>query len=143
MQHEIAGFDLNPVAVVVDPVTHVELAIPAFSTADAVIAREARRRAGGLRVVRFFADHCHRWPLWDASVGYTAEPGDFDVSDDLTTALRRWYDDWELAVGPGEPWVDRVAERTWHVRGDQLARQLAEELWSVAIVYAASAQADW
>src|SRR5690606_19007461 len=36
------------------------------------------------RVVRFFFDHGHPWPLWeDGSEKYTTDPGDYGLSDDL------------------------------------------------------------
>lgn len=129
--------DFPTIGIVLDPVSQVELPVPAFSDPESTRAREARRRSGELRVVRFFPDHGHRWPLWDSAVGYTATPEDFGLSSALTRDLRQWYDEWEVAVGPAEPWADPVAERNWEERGDLLALRLAEEVWDFAIVYAA------
>jgi hypothetical protein len=134
MDREIRGADFDTRGIVVDPVTQVELPIPAFSDPASTVLRESMRRFGDLRVVRFFPDHGHRWPLWDASVGYTAGPEDFGLSPDLTQTLRQWYDEWEAAVGPAEPWKDPVAEREWEERGDVLAVRLAAEVWDFAIV---------
>ncbi|GAA4152340.1 hypothetical protein [Leifsonia shinshuensis] len=136
MRREITSLDFETTGIVLDPVTQVELTIPAFSNADSTVVREAKRGSGELRRVRFFPDHGHRWPLWDSSVGYTAGPEDFGLSGELTQALRHWCDEWELAVGAGEPWKDPVAQRAWEERGDLLALRLAEEVWDFAIVHA-------
>ncbi|WP_434316858.1 hypothetical protein [Leifsonia sp. P73] len=137
MQREITGLSFDVVGIVIDPATQVELPVPAFSDPESTVLRETRRRSGELRVVRFFPDHGHRWPLWDSSVGYTAVPEDFGLSGALTRDLRQWYDEWEAAVGPAEPWKDPVAERAWEDRGDVLAVRLAAEVWDFAIVYVA------
>lgn len=137
MQREITGLSFDSAGIVVDPATQVELPVPAFSDPESTVVREAKRRSGELRTVRFFPDHGHRWPLWDPSVGYTAGPEDFGLSVALTRDLREWYDAWEAAVGPAEPWKDPVAEREWEDRGDVLAVRLAAEVWDFAIVYVA------
>jgi hypothetical protein len=119
---------------VVDPVTQEELAVPSFSTVKATIARSAKRRAGQLHTIRFFPDHGHRWPLWDSKAGYTATPDEYGLSDELVGALRRWYDDWEAAVGPGDGWRNAELHQSWVARGDELAEWLAREVWDTAEV---------
>lgn len=121
---------------VVDPVTQVELLVPSYSNPEATIARSAKRRAGELHTIRFFPDHGHDWPLWDSRAGYTATPDDYGLSDELVTALRQWYDEWEAAVGPGDGWRDPEQQRFWVERGDELAAWLAEEVWDSAEVIA-------
>lgn len=119
---------------VVDPVTQEELSVPSFSTVEPTIARSAKRRAGELHTIRFFPDHGHRWPLWDPKAGYTATPDEYGLSDQLVMALRRWYDEWEAAVGPGDGWRDAEQHRSWADRGDELAAWLAREVWDTAEV---------
>jgi hypothetical protein len=137
MERLIAATDFPLVETTVDPATQIELLVPQFSSAEAEVARAAKERACELRVVRFFPDHGHPWPLWDSSVGYTASPRDLGLSADLTQSLRVWYDEWESAVGPGDPWKDSEAESAWLERGDELVLWLAREVWMVAVVYAA------
>ncbi|ODA89701.1 hypothetical protein ATY41_04425 [Leifsonia xyli subsp. xyli] len=119
---------------VVDPITQEELLVPAFSTVEATIARSAKRRAGELHTIRFFPDHGHPWPLWDSQAGYTATPDDYGLSDQLDRALRRWYDEWEAAVGPGDGWREMEQYIRWAARGDELAAWLAQEVWDTADV---------
>lgn len=118
----------------VDPVTQEELSVPSFSTVEATISRSAKRRAGELRTIRFFPDHGHDWPLWDSKAGYTATPDEYGLSEELVAALRRWYDEWEAAVGPGDGWRDQEQRDDWIQRGDQLAAWLTREVWDTAEV---------
>ncbi|MGH1522696.1 hypothetical protein ACRAWC_00830 [Leifsonia sp. L25] len=120
----------------VDPTTQEELPVPSYSTVEATIARSAKRRAGELRTIRFFPDHCHDWPLWDTCAGYTATPDEYGLSEELVSALRRWYDEWEAAVGPGEGWRDPEDQQAWSERGDELAAWLTREVWDTAVVVA-------
>ena len=119
---------------VVDPVTQEELSVPSFSTAEATIARSAKKRSGELHTIRFFPDHCHDWPLWDPQAGYTATPDEYGLSGDLVGALRGWYDEWDAAVGPGNGWSDTEHYLSWAARGDELAAWLAREVWDTAEV---------
>lgn len=48
------------------------------------------------RLLRFFPDWGHRWPLWENGTDkYAMEPADFGLSEKLTLDLRDWYDFWE------------------------------------------------
>lgn len=122
---------------ILDPETQEELVVPAFSTAAATIERAAKQRAGTLRLIRFFPDHGHRWPLWEnGSATYTMTPDDYGLSDDLRGALREWYDDWERHVGAGVGWSDVPTRERWIRRGDELAAALGREVWAIAEVRA-------
>ena len=121
---------------VVDPVTQEELFVPSFSTDVATVARNAKKRAGELHMIRFFPDHGHRWPLWDSRAGYTATPSAYGLSAALASALRRWYDEWETAVGPGDGWRNDQQHRAWMDQGDELADRLAQEVWDIGEVVA-------
>ncbi|MEN2742366.1 hypothetical protein ABCS02_31695 [Microbacterium sp. X-17] len=120
----------------VDPVAQEELLVPPYSSAEATIARSARSRAGELHTIRFFPDHGHDWPLWDPNFGYTVTPDHYGLSDELATALRRWYDEWEAAVGPGDGWRDAAEHDKWLERGDELCDWLTQELWDSAEIIA-------
>lgn len=134
MNAEAAKYQETEWGRAVDPITQEELSVPSFSTVEATIARNAKKRAGDLRTIRFFPDHGHDWPLWDTRAGYTATPHEYGLSEELVCALRRWYDEWVAAVGQGDGWRDAERQQDWIDRGDRLAARLAKEVWATADV---------
>ncbi|MFF1572615.1 hypothetical protein ACFVWR_07710 [Leifsonia sp. NPDC058292] len=83
----------------------------------------------GRRVIRFFVDHGHRWPLWESFADeYTRTPDELGLSADLKAGLRRWYDEWEpVALDDGPP-------PEWYVEGRRLAAATQKELGDIAEV---------
>ena len=56
---------------VIDPETQVELLVPSWATPESVVRREALKREGLLRRIRFWNEWGHAWPLWE---DYPIEP---------------------------------------------------------------------
>jgi hypothetical protein len=88
-----------------------------------------------MRIIRLFPDYGHLWPLWESGTDkYTMEPEDFGLSADLTSALRRWYDDWERNCPYDGTWPSIEHGRQWYQTGEQLACQLRREVKDFAEV---------
>lgn len=120
---------------VVDPVTQVELVVPAFATPERAIERAALDRAGRLRRIRFFLDGTNPWPLWeDQGDTYMPTPRDLGLSDKLENDLRDWSASWNAHVRyNGDP-IDPAWRRSWLHRGDELLGRVQEQVWDFAEV---------
>lgn len=118
---------------IVDPVSQVELWVPEYATPQRAIAREALRREGRLRQIRFFPDYCARWPLWDAEtldgLAIAAE-----LSPGLRDALTLWREEFDRDFDPFAGWRTADQRDAWLLEGDRLLTRLERELWDSAEV---------
>ncbi|WP_130177837.1 hypothetical protein [Cryobacterium sp. SO1] len=119
---------------VIDPVTQVELLVPAYGTPERAIRRAALRRDGLLRAIQFYPDWPHPWPLWDESGEVSAE--DLGLSDALREDLRRWGDEWNTTYRYDTGWPSVAARDVWMNEGDALAERVQREVWDIADVRA-------
>jgi len=87
------------------------------------------------RVVRFFFDHGHPWPLWeDGSEKYTTDPGDYGLSDDLAARLRSAYALWESHRDLEGNWSSERAREQWRAECDEAVAILRREVADIAEV---------
>ena len=121
---------------IVDPLEGVEVAVPPFATRADALARAALARAGAVHLVRFFPDWGHPWPLWDTRCGYTAEPDDYGLGEELSRWMRTWYGDWARCFSDVEVWRGAPSYATWADEGDRIAADLAVEIWRIGDVTA-------
>lgn len=120
---------------VVDPVTQVELEVPAHGTADEAIWRAARKRMGLFRTVQFYPDHCRDYPLWENDAdNCTPDASDLGLSAELAQALQQWQALWNTGRHYASGWSSDQQRREWEHDGDLLCERLREELWLVAEV---------
>lgn len=124
---------------ITDPATGEPLFLPSFATLDQARERAQRERNGELHQLRFFLDHGHEWPLWDAQCGYTAEPSCYGLSPGLVEKIVAWGDTWrnaanELLRGPD---IDAplMLDVSWYHTGLTLARSTAQEIWHMGDVF--------
>lgn len=83
----------------------------------------------GLRVIRMFPEWVSGWPLWESfTENYRLTGSDLRLSEDLSTALYHWNEDW-LSRDEASPTPDG-----WIERGDALFQRLRSELETVAEV---------
>lgn len=76
-----------------------------------------------------FPDYGHCWPLREAGSGkYSMDPTDYGLSDDLVSALRRWYDDCERNCPLDGTWPSPEYGRRWGKAGLALSRWLNTEV---------------
>lgn len=82
-----------------------------------------------MRIIRVFPDYGHLWPLWESGTDkYAMEPEDHGLSADLASALRSWYDDWELKCPHDGTWPTVEHGRQWVSKGEYSARPLRLEV---------------
>lgn len=120
---------------IVDPVTQIELVVPTFATPQSAIRRAARQRGGLLRLIRFYPDWPHTWPLWDEELG-PVSAGDLRLSPELQADLRIWLDYWNVTFNHHEGWPSASTGEVWMSAGDALAERLQKEIWDFAEVRA-------
>jgi len=88
------------------------------------------------RIIRMFVDEGHNWPLWEDThpTKCETEPADYNLSPELTTALRIWFDEWangfDVAIAQWRPGCGRG----WTERGQEIAALLLKEVESFASV---------
>ncbi|KFF58407.1 hypothetical protein JF66_18805 [Cryobacterium sp. MLB-32] len=118
-----------------DPVTQVELVVPAFANEERAIRRAGRQRDGALRVIRFYPDWPHIWPLWDEELG-AVSADDLGFSSELQHDLRQWFDYWNATFTHHEGWPSSAAGDVWTTAGDVLVDRLQQEVWDFTEVRA-------
>lgn len=114
---------------VVDPATYVELEAPAFATDDAVILREARRRAGGIRPLRLTPEYGCVVPVWSSSAGLVIDLPSIGVPKPLEDELKAWLRTWENSFHPDTGWSSPEVRRGWMQVGEELYTRLYRLLW--------------
>jgi hypothetical protein len=120
---------------VVDPVTQLELRVPAGIWPEQAIEHARRGRDGELRGIRFGLDWGHDYPLWEpGSELYTLVPDDLRLSRDLGARLHAWAATWFVHCSPEHGWDSEERHRTWVDAGHRLADELELELYDVAQV---------
>jgi hypothetical protein len=122
---------------IVDPVSQVELVVPVHATSEQVIRREALRRDGQLREIRFFPDWGHASGLWESSGDVQVlEPEDLRLSADLARAIEHWSQLWVNEFTPNMAWTSADLAESWRLEGDRLAARISAEVWRFAEVKA-------
>jgi len=120
---------------VVDPVTQIEVRVPAGILPEQAIAHARRSRDGELRQIRFFLDWGRRYPLWEnGSDSYTKEPGDYGLTVDLGERLQAWSQTWTQNCSPEQGWSDEHLRETWIADGHRLADEVEVEVYDFAEV---------
>ena len=130
------GFDEVDYRRVIDPMTQQELLVPHEISDDRAIEQARIQRAGELRVIRFFLDWGHNYPLWESFTGkYAMEPSDYDLSPELGQRLLEWSQFWQRHFDPFDDWDEQENEDTWLTRGHELVRLLEVEVYDIAVIW--------
>lgn len=84
------------------------------------------------RILRFFPDWGHEWPLWEnGTEKYSMEPRDFGLSEGITARLRCWYDTWvehfDIEYSDGT-WTSDAVRLSWRDEGQRLVIDMQREL---------------
>lgn len=87
------------------------------------------------RVIRFFFDHGHPWPLWESGTeSYTMTPADYGLSEELTERLRSAHELWRTHRDLEGTWSSPGARARWREETDQALAVLRREVGDVADV---------
>jgi hypothetical protein len=117
---------------IIDPVTWMELEVPAYATDESALRKAQRRREGALPVLILEPDFGCVFPLWID--GAPTDPVLSDVPTSLQADLRSWLTIWEQGFNFETGWRASAPRIKWAQQGEELFRRLSRELWEVADV---------
>lgn len=118
---------------VVDPMTQMELTVPAGFSSEDVIQRAQRERNGELLYLRLLPEHGVSWPIWQRGEGLLAEES-LPLSTALNERLHSWAEFWEAHLGLNGKWSSVEDENMWLQQARDLEDALECELWEIAVI---------